>query len=43
MTAYDRASAVGHLARGVDDAPSRGWTVFGMKSDWTTVDPTRRS
>jgi phosphoserine phosphatase len=35
--AYDRLSAVGTLARGLDEAPTRGWTVVSMKRDWTRV------
>jgi len=37
--AYDRASAVGTLARGLDEAPKRGWTVVSMKRDWTRIFP----
>ena len=40
--AYDRASHVGKLARGLDEAPSRGWTVVSMKNDWKTVFPNPR-
>lgn len=35
--AYDRKSSVGRLARGLDEAPQRGWTVVSMKNDWKTV------
>jgi hypothetical protein len=35
--AYDRTSHVGKLARGLDEAPQRGWTVISMKNDWKTV------
>ena len=35
--AYDRMSHVGKLARGLDEAPKRGWTVVSIKDDWTTV------
>jgi len=35
--AYDRASAVGKLDRGLDEAPKRGWTVVSMKKDWKRV------
>jgi phosphoserine phosphatase len=35
--AYDRESHVGKLARGLDEAPARGWTVVSMKSDWKTI------
>lgn len=37
--AYDRNSHVGKLAKGLDEAPKRGWTVIGMKNDWRTVYP----
>jgi hypothetical protein len=35
--AYDRESHVGRLARALDEAPARGWTVVSMKQDWTRV------
>ncbi|MGC1274054.1 MAG: HAD family hydrolase, partial [Planctomycetaceae bacterium] len=35
--AYDRDSHVGKLAKALDEAPLRGWTVVSMKSDWKTV------
>ena len=35
--AYDRPSHIGQLARGVDAAGARGWTVVSMKRDWRTV------
>ena len=34
---YDRSSHVGRLARGLDEAATRGWVVVDMKRDWTTV------
>jgi hypothetical protein len=37
--AYDRQSGVGRLARALDEAPQRGWTVVSMKGDWRTVYP----
>ena len=37
--AYDRDSPVGRLARGLDEAPARGWTIVSMKDDWKTVYP----
>ena len=37
--AYDRDSHVGKLARGLDEAPERGWTVIDMKSAWRCVFP----
>jgi hypothetical protein len=39
--AYDRDSHVGRLARALDEAPSRGWIVVSMKSDWTTIFPSK--
>jgi phosphoglycolate phosphatase-like HAD superfamily hydrolase len=35
--AYDRESHIGKLARGLDEAGKRGWTVVSMKSDWREV------
>ena len=35
--AYDRESHFGKLARGLDEAPHRGWTVVSMKDDWKTI------
>ncbi len=35
--AYDRASSVGRLARGLDEAGPRGWVVVSMKDDWRRV------
>jgi len=37
--AYDRASSVGRLEKGLDEAKARGWTVVDMKSDWKVVFP----
>jgi hypothetical protein len=37
--AYDRNSHVGQLARGLNEAESRGWIVIDMKQDWKTVFP----
>ena len=37
--AYDRDSHVGRLARGLDEAAGRGWTVVSMRDDWNTVFP----
>jgi hypothetical protein len=37
--AYDRASSVGRLERGLDEAPARGWTLVSMKRDWKRVFP----
>jgi hypothetical protein len=35
--AYDRDSHIGKLARGLDEAPQRGWVVIDMKRDWKFV------
>jgi phosphoserine phosphatase len=35
--AYDRASIVGKLDRGLDEAPNRGWTIVSMKKDWKRI------
>jgi len=37
--AYDRESAIGRLARGLDEAAARGWIVASIKSDWKAVFP----
>lgn len=37
--AYDRDSHIGGLARALDEAPTRGWTVVDMKQDWNAVLP----
>jgi phosphoglycolate phosphatase-like HAD superfamily hydrolase len=35
--AYDRDSSFGKLAKGLDEAPARGWTVVDMKTDWSRI------
>jgi phosphoserine phosphatase len=37
--AYDRASSIGRLARGLDEAGPRGWIIASMKQDWKRVFP----
>ena len=37
--AYDRASHVGKLERGLDEAAERGWIVADMKQDWNAIYP----
>jgi len=37
--AYDRASSIGRLDKGLDEATARGWTVVDMKADWKRVFP----
>jgi phosphoglycolate phosphatase-like HAD superfamily hydrolase len=37
--AYDRDSHVGRLARGLDEASQRGWTVVDMKREWKVIYP----
>jgi hypothetical protein len=35
--AYDRASGIGRLDKGLDEAKTKGWTVVNMKTDWKRV------
>jgi hypothetical protein len=35
--AYDRASSIGRLDKGLDEAKTHGWTVVDMKADWKRV------
>ena len=35
--AYDRASLIGRLDKGLDAAGERGWTVVDMKVDWKRI------
>jgi len=35
--AYDRASSVGKLDKGLDQATADGWTVVNMRTDWRRV------
>lgn len=35
--AYDRASTIGRLDKGLDEAQAKGWTVVDMKTDWKRV------
>lgn len=37
--AYDRASHIGKLVRGLDEAPARGWVVVDMGRDWAAIYP----
>jgi len=37
--AYDRKTTFGHLARGLDEGPKRGWTIVSMKNDWKQIYP----
>jgi hypothetical protein len=37
--AYDRASPVGKLERGLDEAAKRGWLLVSMKNDWKKIFP----
>ncbi len=41
--AYDRASSIGRLDKGLDQAKTNGWTVVDMKRDWKVVFPPPRS
>lgn len=35
--AYDRASHIGKLDKGLDEAAAKGWTVVDMKQDWNEI------
>jgi phosphoglycolate phosphatase-like HAD superfamily hydrolase len=35
--AYDRASSIGKLDRGLDEARAKHWTVVDMKTDWARI------
>jgi phosphoserine phosphatase len=37
--AYDRASHIGQLDKGLNEAAARGWAVVDMRSDWSAVFP----
>ena len=37
--AYDRASHIGQLDRGLDEGPRRGWLLASMKDDWRVIYP----
>jgi len=37
--AYDRASHIGKLDKGLDQALKDGWTVIDMKNDWKVIYP----
>lgn len=39
--AYDRESHIGRLAKALDEAPQRGWSVVSMKEDWKEIHPAR--
>jgi len=41
--AYDRSSTIGRLARGLDEAQARRWTVVDMKQDWRVIYPFQRT
>jgi phosphoserine phosphatase len=36
---YDRASPIGKLDKGLDEAKSKGWTVVDMAADWARAFP----
>jgi hypothetical protein len=36
---YDRASHIGRLDKGLDEATAKGWTVVDMKKDWKVIYP----
>jgi hypothetical protein len=35
--AYDRASSIGTLDRGLDEARAKRWPVVDMKTDWARI------
>ncbi len=37
--AYSRKSHIGKLDRGLNEAPTRGWTIVSMKDDWNVIFP----
>ena len=37
--AYDRASPVGKLDEGLNEAKTKGWTIIDMKKDWSVIYP----
>lgn len=37
--AYDRASHIGRLDKGLDEANEKGWTVIDMQKDWKVIYP----
>lgn len=37
--AYDRASSIGRLDKGLDEAHAKGWSIVDMKRDWKVVYP----
>lgn len=37
--AYDRASSIGRLSRGLDEGPARGWLIVDVAKDWAQVFP----
>jgi phosphoserine phosphatase len=39
--AYDRESHIGKLAKGLDAANDKGWTVISMKDDWARIHPAK--
>jgi phosphoglycolate phosphatase-like HAD superfamily hydrolase len=41
--AYDRDSHIGHLARGLDEAPGRNWVVADMAKEWRVIYPFQKS
>jgi hypothetical protein len=40
--AYDPASSIGNLDKGLDEAAQRAWTVVDMKKDWKTIFPSEK-
>jgi hypothetical protein len=40
--AYDRASPIGRLDKGLDEAAAKGWSIVDMKRDWKVIYPPAR-
>ena len=36
---YDRASSIGRLDKGLEEARAKGWTVVDMRRDWKIIFP----
>ncbi len=41
--AYDRASHIGKLDKGLDEANAKSWTVVNMAADWSSIFPASTS
>lgn len=41
--AYDRASHIGQLDKGLHEAKAKGWTVVDMKTEWKVIYPPEKT